>query len=185
MPDRAAPEPDPNRVYVGRCAAVACAVLRLRAGDANLIRRAGEALGLILPRVPNTVASGQICAMWLAPNEWFLTADGATLPYAALEMALAGTAFVCADVGEGRIAYDITGGLARSLLARGTGIDLHPRVFRPESCAQTLFAGVPALLFLNADGASFRLYVDASFDAYLSGWLKRALAMLGQPGAIG
>jgi sarcosine oxidase subunit gamma len=55
------------------------------------------------------------------------------------------------------------------LLAQGCGLDLHPRAWQPGSCAQTLLARAPVLL-QERDQAT-RVFVRASFAAYLADWL--------------
>ena len=65
---------------------------------------------------------------------------------------------------------------ARELLEFGCPIDLHPRVFGPGRCAQTLLARANALIWHVADEPedTWRLFVRPSFAAYVAAWLADA-----------
>ena len=64
----------------------------------------------------------------------------------------------------------------RELLEFGCPIDLHPRVFGPGRCAQTLLARANVLIWHVADGPedTFRLFVRPSFAAYVAAWIADA-----------
>jgi sarcosine oxidase, subunit gamma len=83
--------------------------------------------------------------------------------------ALAGLHHSVVDVSANRTVVELTGYGRLELLAEGCGLDLHPRAWRPGSCAQTLLAHVPVLL-QERDHAT-RLFVRASYAAHLAGWL--------------
>ena len=67
----------------------------------------------------------------------------------------------------------LSGPRVRELLAAGCALDLHPRAFGPNRCAQTLLAR--AHVILERDGDAFRLFVRPSFARYLAGWLLDVL----------
>jgi sarcosine oxidase, subunit gamma len=139
---------------------------------------ASAALGVDLPTAPNTwVPAGSGRAVWLGPDEWLLTSTteapedlerrvrDAVLP-------LGGSA---TDVSAQRIGLRLSGARVRELLAKGSSIDLHPRVFGRGSSAQTTLgqAGV-VLLSLAEAGDDYGVLVRSSFAGYLADWLLDA-----------
>lgn len=139
-----------------------------------------QATGIGLPTVANTVASaGDLAALWLAPDEWLITgpADPATAGREAalcgtLRVALAGQHVAVTDVSEARTVIAISGPHARDLLAKGTPIDLHPRVFGPGQCAQTALAAANVTLRQVDGRPTYELHVLNSFADYLWKWLE-------------
>ncbi|HJX43013.1 MAG TPA: sarcosine oxidase subunit gamma family protein, partial [Geodermatophilus sp.] len=139
---------------------------------------ASAALGVDLPTAPNTwVPAGTGRAVWLGPDEWLLSSTTETpeelearVRAAALELGGSAT-----DVSAQRIGLRLTGARVRDLLAKGCSIDLHPRVSRRGSSAQTLIgqAGV-VLLTLSDAGDDVVVLVRSSFAGYLADWLLDA-----------
>ena len=81
------------------------------------------------------------------------------------------------DVSANRTMLSLTGTHARATLEHGCSIDLHPRVFRPGSVAQTNIARANVILFQVASepAPEYRILVRPSFAAYLAAWLADAL----------
>ena len=76
------------------------------------------------------------------------------------------------DVSAQRTCLRVTGPRARSLLATGCALDLHPRTFHSGHCAQTAVAQASVILMaLDDRGTDFRLFVRTSFAGYLADWL--------------
>lgn len=129
--------------------------------------------GLPLPLAPNRVAAmGTARTLWLGPDEWLVTADGDApelLPR--LQRAVAGRRAAVTDLSASRAVFEIAGGGARDLLAAGCGLDLHPRVFGPGQCAQTLLARVPVIIDQLDAAPRYRLLVRRSFARWLTDWL--------------
>jgi sarcosine oxidase subunit gamma len=138
--------------------------------------------GLPLPLAPNrTAVMGGIRILWLGPDEWLVTADGDApdlLPR--LERAVAGRRAVVTDLSASRVVLEIAGNGARELLAAGCGLDLHPRVFGPGHCAQTLLARVPVILDQLGEAPCYRVLARRSFARWLADWLIDAAEGLGQ-----
>lgn len=152
---------------------------RGREAGSSVTESLGRAFDVDWPLTPNTVAARDGCTvLWMAPGEWAIT-DLAAASVAERAVAACGsTLYLLTDVTDGRIGFDIGGALSRELLAKGCSLDLHPRVFRPGACAQTLLAQVPVLLY-RTPGASetenaFRLHADVSVAAHLRSWFKDA-----------
>jgi len=154
--------------------------LRLDAGDVEA-REAIESVIGQLPLEPNTVHGGAHAAvLWLGPDEWLIveppdgeTALGGQL-HEALGDALERVAIV--DVSANRTTLELRGPRVRELLEFGCPIDLHPRVFGPRRCAQTLLARANVLIWHLADEPedTWRLLVRPSFAEYVAAWLADA-----------
>jgi sarcosine oxidase subunit gamma len=129
--------------------------------------------GVPLPLMANQVAaSGALRVLWLGPDEWLAVADGdAPELEARLEGALAGRRAALADLSSSRAVIEIAGDGARGLIAAGCGLDLHPRVFGPGQCAQTLVAHVPAIVDQLDDAPHYRVLVRRSYARWLVDWM--------------
>ena len=112
------------------------------------------------PVAPNTVVGD---AIWLGPDEW-LVLGGREQDYAEMPAAV--------DVSANRVCLELSGEGAAEVLARGCALDLHPSVFPPGRCAQTLVARAQVILYRTDD--AFRLLVRPSFADYLRAWLRDA-----------
>ena len=130
------------------------AVLRALQIDAQVSVR-GEP-----PVAPNTVVGD---AIWLGPDEW-LVLGGREEDYAHMPAAV--------DVSANRVCLELSGDGAADVLARGCALDLHPSVFPPGRCAQTLVARAQVILYRTED--AFGLLVRPSFADYLRAWLRDA-----------
>jgi sarcosine oxidase subunit gamma len=134
--------------------------------------------GIPLPLAPNRVAMASgLRVLWLGPDEWLVIAEGAApdlLPR--LEHALARRRAALTDLSSSRAIIDISGPAARELIATGCGLDLHPRVFGPGCCAQTLFARVPVILDQLDEAPHYRLLVRRSYARWLVDWMIDAAA---------
>jgi sarcosine oxidase subunit gamma len=159
-------EEGPWRVQVG---------LRLAAGDARARAAAELVIGPPLPLRPSTVTAGNgRWVLWLGPDEWLVVgADGDSIE-APLRAALAGSTASVVDVSAARTCFEVAGSNAREVLASGCSIDLHPRVFGPGRCVQTLLARVPVILHQLDDDPRFRIMVRPSFAEWLAAWFEDA-----------
>ena len=144
-------------------------------------------LGMALPITPNTVTSdGARRALWLGPDEWLIaTPPGAEDALAAqIEKAVAGLHAAVTDVTDGRTVIALAGECARDVLAKGCGLDLHPRAFRAGQCAQSTLARASVIVHQTTDEPAFDIYVDRSFAQYLWSWLEDASLEYGFTGAF-
>lgn len=160
--------------------------LRGPAGDKAFDDAVKGALGVTVPVEPNTTASeGQVTLFWLGPDEWWVvTPDDGPAMAETLRAALAGQRAAVTDVSESRTCIRVQGPHARDLLAKGCPLDLHPRVFAPGRCAQSLCAKAMVTLHQVAGdedegGPVFDLYVLNSFAEYLWLWLEDAAGEYG------
>ncbi len=151
--------------------------LRGAPGDPAFLNAVETVLGFGLPLEPNTVAEGHgLAALWLGPDEWLvLTPPGQEAGLAqALRDALDGQHVAITDVSGGQTVINIGGDHARDVLAKGCSLDLHPRVFGPGRCAQSLIGKAGAIIRQIDDSPSFELIVRRSFAEYLALWLEDA-----------
>lgn len=150
--------------------------LNLRA-QADALAAMADVVSLALPTTPNTVTSdGVRCILWLGPDEWLIaTPPGEEVALAArLDEALAGRHAAITDVTDGRAVMTLSGERARAVLAKGCGLDLHPRAFRAGQCAQSTLARASVILHQTTDEPAYDIYVDRSVARYLWAWLEDA-----------
>ena len=76
------------------------------------------------------------------------------------------------DIGAGQTVIRLSGSSALQVLARGCALDLHPSVFPPGACAQTLLARAQVLLIAVDDAPTFDIVVRRSFAPYVAAWLE-------------
>ena len=128
-----------------------------------------------LPIEPNTVTGdARQAALWLGPDEWLVVGRPGSEQQLEAEFAAVGATVV--DVSANRTTLELRGPRARELLEFGCPIDLHPSVFRPGRCAQTLLARANVLIWFVTEDPEpvYRLFVRPSFAAYVAAWLADA-----------
>jgi sarcosine oxidase subunit gamma len=142
-------------------------------------RQFGDALhsvtGLRLPTEANSFTTvGALACLWLGPDEWLILGSGGGEHEIAarLRAALGDIHAAVTDISEARTTIAVAGPRARELLAKGTSIDLHPRVFGPGRCVQTGFAGANIILRQTDEVPSFEILVLNSFAEHLWTWLE-------------
>lgn len=156
--------------------------LRGNPDDASFTGAAIAALGLALPTEPNTVADeGEMLALWLGPDEWLVVSpvDAQTSLSDSLETALEGVHAAVTDVTGGQTVITLSGPRARDILAKGCPLDLHPSVFKPGDCAQTIVGKANVTIYCVDDSPSFELIVRRSFAEYMALWLHDAAVEYG------
>lgn len=174
---RAVAEAGSAGIVAGERRFVAKVNLRGDPGDADFVKAAKAALKFFVPTAPNTVEGKRDrYALWLGPDEWLVVgAPGTETRLAAdLGKALDGIVAGVTDVTEGRTVIRLAGVHVRDLLAKGCGLDLHPRAFGPARCAQTRLAKANVILHQLDDAPTFDAYVERSFADYLWRWIEDA-----------
>ncbi len=141
-------------------------------GDA--VARVAACLRIESLPVPNRVVTTPIGdCIWLGPDEWLWVgspADRASF-LETLQDAVGPDDGAAVDVSASRVAIEIQGPSARDVLASCCALDLHPRVFGPGKCAQTLIAKAPVLLVQRDGTPTYRLLVRPSLASYVALWL--------------
>jgi sarcosine oxidase subunit gamma len=154
--------------------------LRGRPEDGPFPDAVEKAFGVSLPLVPNTWSgAAERAALWLGPDEWLLLAsDGEA---AGIEKAIRDACgddpwLSVVDLSHNYSGLSLAGPAAREVLAKGCPLDLHPRAFGRNACAQSILAKTRMLLRLVDDEPSFEIWVRNSFARYMAEWLLDAAA---------
>ncbi|NNC23872.1 sarcosine oxidase subunit gamma [Salinisphaera sp. USBA-960] len=153
--------------------------LRGHADDPAFANAVKHALGLAPPTTPNTIADGDgLEALWLAPTEWLIRCELSA--QVELENALGDTLAdqftAINDVSGYYATFTVHGRNARHLLERATPLDIHPRVFGPGQCAQTVFAQTSAIILpREAETTRFDLIIRRSAADYAWHYLDDAI----------
>ena len=142
---------------------------------------ATRVLGQPMPLASNTFTSGEHRVYWIGPDEWLVvtsaevtSAEGAAALGSELAEALAGFHAAINDVSGGHVALCVSGVDARTVLAKGCTLDLHPREFGPGQCARTGLAKATVLLGVPDNASTYTIIVSRSFSDYLCRWLAHA-----------
>lgn len=153
--------------------------LRVDPGDAAAAGAVRGVLGFGLPDAPNTIAQGQgLAALWLAPQEWLLRGAGSGGADLAprLESALSDRFFAVNELSDAFAVMRLQGPQSRAALSAGCPLDLHPRVFKRDQCAQSHFFKSSILLWALADdGNAWEITVRRSFSDYVARMLLDAM----------
>jgi sarcosine oxidase subunit gamma len=151
--------------------------IRGDAADAAFATALHSVTGLRAPTEANSfTTAGELACLWLGPDEWLVLGPGGGEHEIAarLRSAFGDIHAAVTDVSEARTTIAVAGPAARALLAKGTSIDLHPRVFGPGRCAQTGFAGANIILRQTDDVPSFEILLLNSFAEHVWAWLEGA-----------
>jgi sarcosine oxidase, subunit gamma len=135
-----------------------------------LLAEARRYFDLDLPLVPNTTARGEAwTALWLGPKSWLLVARAASseapqlAAFTAQRDALNTVGGALFDLSASRVAFQIGGKRAATILAKACPLDFHIRAFPAGHCAQSLLGHVNALIYRPEAAATFTVMVARSF----------------------
>jgi sarcosine oxidase subunit gamma len=148
--------------------------------DKKFARAMSDIAGADLPLQHGGVTrSDRAKILWLGPDEWLIVSDTIAAAdflnqFRAYEKGLVLSAV---DVSSARTIVALEVPNADWILAKGCGLDLHPRRFPLGSCAQTHLARVSVILERSSsvENSSWQIYVANSFAAYIADWLIEAL----------
>ncbi len=126
-----------------------------------------------LPAPNRFVATPLGDCLWLGPEEWLVVGPPSfrTGTLDALERAVGPDDGAAVDLSASRVLFELKGPKARDVLASCCALDLHPRVFGPGQCAQTLLGKAPVLLSQMDESPTYRLFVRPSLASYVVSWL--------------
>jgi len=150
--------------------------LRVDARDKGAWGAVESALVATLPEANRSAECPNGSVLWLGPDEFLVVTEPgreATLA-ASLTAALRGRRGAVVDISDSRATIALSGLHARDLLAKGSGLDLHPRAFSPGRCAQSFLAKVKIALRQLDEAPSYQIIVERSVAEYLWRWLVDA-----------
>lgn len=180
--DSQASRPPPSAVAVTLERLPVRTVLNVRGdpADTGFLDAVAEVTGVTLPTDANTwTETNGRRAIWLGPDEWLVVAPDT--PADALEAAIRHARrddpwLSVTDVSHNATVFTLGGPAARMVLAKATPIDLHPRTFVANACAQTVLARTRALILLaGPEPPVFEVWVRNSFAQYTADWLEDAM----------
>ena len=150
--------------------------LRLDPRNGTAVEASTQILGQPLHPASSTFTDGDHRVYWLGPDEWLIEtrADLSADLLSELSTALAGHHTAVNDISGGHVALRIRGIDARTVLAKGCTLDLHPREFGPGQCARTSLAKATVLLAVADDAPTYTVIAGRSFSDYLCHWLAHA-----------
>jgi sarcosine oxidase subunit gamma len=139
-------------------------------------------LSTLPAQVGATREEDQLRTLCVGPAEWLIVQTSRRIASSrnlagVLAAAVPGRDYASVDVSAGLQTLEVHGPATRDLLAKGCGLDLHPRRFPAGRCAQTKFAGLPVIIDCSDDVECFNLYVSRSYVSWLTSWLEAALAL--------
>ncbi len=154
--------------------------LRLKEDDSKGKSIAKKVLGVELPALNQRAGNKDISVLGLGPSEWLIiAASGAEAELTKkLETALNATFNLVCDVTGGTTILNIQGRNAQDLLEKGTYVDLHDSVFKPDALYATQIAHAPAIIVKNASN-DFSLVVRRSFSHHIAAWAVDGAAKYG------
>lgn len=158
------------------------------APESSAAGKVALALDLPLPTEPGSVArSDELSVLWLGPDEWLVIGAAGTQRELVdrLEIAAGADHASIVDVSAQRTTLLVAGARARDVLAHGCTLDLHPRTFDTDRCAQTLLARAHVVLInRDAEESTFWVLCCSSIAPYLATWLLDAATeyLSGEPG---
>lgn len=166
--------PGEARLWLAERPSVGKINLRGRVADPLFRASVRDIAGIEPPDRPNRVTTeGARRLIWLGPDEWLLTLPEAEEQRLAadLQARLMGQHAAVTVVGDMRTLIALGGPAAHAVLAKLCPLDLHPRVFGVDDCAQSLVGRVAALIHQRSVLPDFDLFVDRSY----AGWLWQRL----------
>ena len=150
----------------------ACEKLIVRS-DAKAVAALGKALGVVLPKKPGTSAvAGEIAALWIGPDEWFVTAPYGTNLEAKGNKAKGLYSIVAAD--HRNAGMTVTGHKATLALNSGCPRDLSLQAFPVGACARTMI-GKAEIVLWRTDTETFRIECWRSFSDYVWKYMVSAI----------
>ena len=116
--------------------------------------------------------------IWAGPDQWLAYAEATSDLENELAMALGKRAMIV-EQSDGRCVVHITGPKARAVLAKGIGLDLDPRTFKPGDVALTLATHIAVQLWQLDDRPSYEIALFRSLAGSFWHWLSASAAEFG------
>ena len=162
-------EPLAGRIYgnngVSLAPLDACERISLRAEN-KALAGLGKAVGLSLPRKPSTsITKGEISALWIGPDEWFLTAPYGKQLEKKLNAVKTGL-YSVVSIDHRNTAIIVSGVNAVNAINSGCPRDLSLDAFSVGHCSRTLLGKAEIILWRTGED-EFRIECWRSFSDYV------------------
>jgi sarcosine oxidase subunit gamma len=149
-----------------------------RDADARAASLVKDAAGLGLPGPRRAEIAGDAMAVWIQPSCWLVICPRGE--EGALAMKLdGGNAIAVVDQSHGRCVLRLSGAHAGEVLAKGSRVDLHPRVFPPGSVATTSIDHITVTIVKVDAVPTFDLVLPSNFAEAFLDWLRTSAAEFG------
>jgi len=128
-----------------------------------------------LPTNNSFTTIGDRQLVWLGPDEYLLLCEAGSEGHlhSQLMLDLESVHAAVTNVTDGLCALSLRGPEMRRVLAKGCALDLHPAVFMPGMCAQTMLSHA-AVTMMAIEDNKFTIICRTSFAPYLHDWLVDA-----------
>lgn len=128
-----------------------------------------------LPANNSFVTVGDRHLAWLGPDEFLLLCEAGSEVHlhSQLMLDLQSVHAAVTNVTDGLCALSLRGQAVRQVLAKGCALDLHPALFTPGMCAQTMLSHA-AVTLLAVEDNRFTMICRTSFAPYVHDWLLDA-----------
>lgn len=174
-----APTPTPG-VTISRRLGLAAVQLDARLGHAEAVAGAvADTFELSLPGPNAASTGGDRRVLWIGPDRWLILARDEPDLETRLHATVVPVGGVVVDQSHGRAVLRLRGPAARATLAKGTGIDLHPRNFVENAVAQTALFHLSVTLDRRLGNACFDVHVMRGYAVSLYESLREAAAEYG------
>ena len=151
-----------EKVSISAAPATSRIILRAAGDDVAV---AAKALGVVLPELPKSTARhGNVNALWIGPDEWFIYAPEAE-NLAARLADLTGT-ISAVDVSHRNAAVLISGPASRSVIAAACPQNLNDDVFPVGAASRTVF-GHAEIILHRTGKEDWRIECWRSFADYV------------------
>lgn len=131
------------------------------AAIANMVR---EKYGIARPKEPVIARGSRLSFLWAGHCTWIAMADEReTAGLESILRADLGSLASISDQADSRLLLEVSGRNAREMLAKLVPVDLHPRAFRPDDTAMTLFGHIAGQITRIDAAATYELMVFRGF----------------------
>lgn len=142
-------------------------IVQIEAGAEDPIGAAGKALGVAPSNVPNAAAgTGRPRVLGTGTGRWLVTEPGSRDLEAHLRAALPESTAVT-GLSHARVCLRLSGREARTLLAKGCAIDVHPGAFLPDTSRMTSLYHSAVLIDCRSAEPVYDIYVHRSYAVHL------------------
>jgi heterotetrameric sarcosine oxidase gamma subunit len=155
-------------------------VMAGRGADAAAAGIVKDATGLSLPSPRRAEITGDSMAVWIQPSGWLVIRSRGIEGALAKRLGDAtGDTIAVVDQSHGRAVLRLSGAHAGDVLAKGSRVDLHPRVFSAGSAATTTIDHITVTIVQVDAVPTYDLVLPANFAEAFLDWLKMSAAEFG------